>query len=214
MYIPLSIPPTRLPRYLQLDRNSQWHTSALLSMALESMTLPSRLRLDQSKRGLLRDLASTLNINGNQRIAGLHCSMLDRTRPYVRDAASIQGSNDQRVPGSNTRDLLGEENLQEANANYDMDLSSGETVSSVITSTSDRAKEHTFARAEIIRSGARQEPEADSEEDGFARKRRRLAGAPIVERLVDCLTIPDCIDVGTSASQKLYAHYFALCMYS
>jgi len=203
MYIPLSIPPTRLPRYLNLDRDSQWHTSALLSMALESMTLPSRLRSDQSKRGLLGDIESTLNVNGNQRIASLQCSLLNHTQSHGRDATSIQGSNDQRVPGSNTRNLLGEDDLQEANAFFDMGLSSGEATSSAITATHDRAKEHTFARAETIRDDATREPEADSEQDGLARKRRRLAGAPIVERLVKCLMVAFCIDdMGTSGPQK------------
>jgi len=158
-------------------------------MAMESMTLPSRLRPDQSKRGLLGDIESTLNVNGNQRIASLQCSLLDHTQSHGRDAASIQGSNDQRVPGSNTRNLMGEDDLQEANANFDMDLSGGETSSSAKTSAYDRAKEHTFARAETIRDAARQEPEADSDENGLARKRRRLAGATIVERLVNCLII-------------------------
>lgn len=184
MYIPLSIPPTRLPQYLKLDRDSQWYTSALLSMSLESMTLPSRLRPHQSKRGLLGDIESTLNVNGNQRIASLQCSLLDHTSSHGTDAASIQGSNDQRVPGSNTRNLLSEDDIQEANANFDMDLSSGEILSSANTSVYDRAKEHTFARAETIRDTARQETEADGEENGLARKRRRLAGAPIVERSV------------------------------
>lgn len=210
MYIPLSIPPTRLPQYLKLDRGSQWHTSALLSMAMESMTLPSRLRPNQSKRGLLGDIESTLNVNGKQRIASLQCSLLDHTQSHGRDAASIQGSNDQRVPGSNTRTLLGEDNLQEANANFDMDLSGGEPTSSAKTSSYDRAKEHTFARAETIREATRQDPEADSDEDRLSRKRRRLAGAPIIERLVNCATIIALLMIWVLLPRRrIHAHYFA-----
>lgn len=43
-YTPIIDPPTRLPRSIALDRQSEWQTSALLSSAVETVTLPSRLR--------------------------------------------------------------------------------------------------------------------------------------------------------------------------
>lgn len=36
--------PQRLPNYLQVDRNSEWQTTSLISSAIETVTLPSRLR--------------------------------------------------------------------------------------------------------------------------------------------------------------------------
>lgn len=43
-YTPIIDPPTRLPSKLTLDRQSEWQSSALLSSAVETVTLPSRLR--------------------------------------------------------------------------------------------------------------------------------------------------------------------------
>lgn len=36
--------PPRLPNYLQVDRHSEWQTTALISSAVETVTMPSRLR--------------------------------------------------------------------------------------------------------------------------------------------------------------------------
>jgi len=36
--------PPKLPSYLQVDRRSHWQTTALISSAVETVTLPSRLR--------------------------------------------------------------------------------------------------------------------------------------------------------------------------
>ena len=179
MYIPLSVPP-QLPQYVHLDRASQWHTSALLSMAVESMTIPSRLRPDQSKRGLLADMESILNVNGNQRVTSLQCSILNPTRSDGNGAALAGSGHDQRVPGSNTRNTPGEDDLQEANASFDVDLSGGETM----TSNYGRANEHIFARVESLRDKGQHEIEVNNEDGDAGRKRRRLAGVPTIQRSV------------------------------
>ncbi|KAJ5099924.1 hypothetical protein N7532_006925 [Penicillium argentinense] len=44
LYVPVIDIPHKLPRSLQVDRHSEWQTTALLSSALETVTLPSRLR--------------------------------------------------------------------------------------------------------------------------------------------------------------------------
>lgn len=44
LYVPIVDVPQRLPGYLHVDRQSQWQTTALISSALETVTLPSRLR--------------------------------------------------------------------------------------------------------------------------------------------------------------------------
>ncbi|KAL1954794.1 hypothetical protein VTO42DRAFT_697 [Malbranchea cinnamomea] len=43
-YIPIMDPPRSLPTYLTADMRHKWHSSALLTMALETVTLPTRLR--------------------------------------------------------------------------------------------------------------------------------------------------------------------------
>lgn len=44
LYVPIRDLPQKLPHYLQVDRHSEWQTTALISSALETVTMPSRLR--------------------------------------------------------------------------------------------------------------------------------------------------------------------------
>ena len=194
MCIPLSIPCTPLPHYIHLDRSSQWHTSALLSAAWESVTLPSRLRLDHTKRGLLDDMVAALNVNGRQRMASLQCSLFDPYQANGSDAMLSRASNDSRMPQSNTSStVLAQHVAQEANASFDVDLSGGETSSSALVPTRNRFEEDIiFGRVEVVRDKrAGQNDEGNNEQDEMiARKQRRLAGAPVVERLVVLLHYP------------------------
>ncbi|KAK2733617.1 mtDNA inheritance, partitioning of the mitochondrial organelle [Onygenales sp. PD_40] len=48
-YVPIMDPPRRLPAYVNSDLRSEWYASALVSAAIESVTLPTRLR---SHRGV------------------------------------------------------------------------------------------------------------------------------------------------------------------
>ena len=154
-------------------------------MAVESITLPSRLRADQGKRGLLDDMAALLNVNGNQRIATLECSILEAAKS--NDDVTLPAANiDERIPRSNTSDEMhDEDDMQEANARFDFELSCGEARASPHGTIHHRAREHVFGRVECLRS---QNVEAlkidDGKEDGMSRKRRRLAGVPITQRFV------------------------------
>lgn len=44
LYVPIMDLPQKLPGYLHVDRHSEWQTTALISSAVETVTLPSRLR--------------------------------------------------------------------------------------------------------------------------------------------------------------------------
>ncbi|KAL4895666.1 tubulin domain-containing protein [Aspergillus ambiguus] len=44
LYIPIIDPPSRVPKSVHFDPNSEWQTSALISSAMESALLPTRLR--------------------------------------------------------------------------------------------------------------------------------------------------------------------------
>lgn len=74
--VPMALPSTPSPRLrsmLSLDASSAWHTSALLSAAIESATLPSRVK-DASNRDTLGDMADLLNVHGKQSVANLQMS--------------------------------------------------------------------------------------------------------------------------------------------
>jgi hypothetical protein len=72
--------PASLPRSVVLDGSSAWHASALVATALESVTLPSRLR-DPANRDTLGGMAELLNVMGKQTIAGLRMSVPGEPAP-------------------------------------------------------------------------------------------------------------------------------------
>jgi hypothetical protein len=83
MYIPLTTLPDVLPSYINLNASSKWHTSALQLLAMESMTLPTRLRLGQQGRSSFADIETLLNNDGNRRVAQLNMS--------IKDPADLEG---------------------------------------------------------------------------------------------------------------------------
>ena len=74
LVVPIAMPQRPLPRDISLDLSSPWHTSALLATALETATLPSRLR-NVANRDSLGTMSELLNSMGKQSIASLHMSI-------------------------------------------------------------------------------------------------------------------------------------------
>ncbi|EON98038.1 putative misato segment ii myosin-like domain-containing protein [Phaeoacremonium minimum UCRPA7] len=74
LLVPLAIPQHLSPHSLALDSSSAWHTSALLSTAIESATLPSRLK-DLTNRDSLGNIGNLLNVHGKQTVAHLQMSI-------------------------------------------------------------------------------------------------------------------------------------------
>ena len=185
MYTPMSIPLTKLPQYVFFDRNSQWHSSALLSVALESVTLPTRLRRGVRKRWFLDDLEAALNVNGNQRIAQLQCSILDpKDAPLV--SAISYGSTDDRASSGNNNILDKEDGLRFAESKFDMDFTFGNTRSTSRIATQHNVSDHIFSTIETTRTKVETAKDEEMDEDNAtdARKLRRLAGLPVIERFV------------------------------
>lgn len=183
MYIPLSIPPTQLPQYVHIDRNSQWHTSALLSAALETITLPTRLKQDTRKRGLVGNLGAALNVNGNQRIAQLQCSILD---PNNSPLITTHGSTDDRTPLGSNRILVEDDGHKLADPRLDMNFSWSNARSTSPLVTQRDKSDHVFGAVETTRTkiGTAKDEETDKDEINYARKRRRYSGLPVIERFV------------------------------
>jgi hypothetical protein len=101
--------PNALPHYVSIDRKSPWHVSALLSTALESMTLPSRLRAQNGLWQSLDETAGALNVNGNKNIAKLQMSICLESTPQLPlngddrpGRLEVRGqSRDARIPSQN-----------------------------------------------------------------------------------------------------------------
>lgn len=184
----MTIPAATLPSYLTVDLKSQWHIGGLLSTAFETMTLPSRLRVQDGNRASMDQLVNVLNVNGNQNIAKLRMSIDQdsvpngshrKSRPDVRAQ-----SRDSRLP-SQERRATGEPSLQEDQevGTFDIDFSPAEAEEQ---SRGRRiAKEpHIFGQAEAYRADDQKEKEpGDNEEEaGHERARRRAAGLPIIQK--------------------------------
>lgn len=188
MYVPISIPPAQLPHYVQIDRSSQWHTAALLSTALETMTLPTRLRPNSRQRGTLGTMEAVLNSNGNQRIADLQCSIADPLLIEEWNSESVRGRHDDRLPSSNTSNRFNEDDPQATYASLDMDLSCGSVGKPKVAAFDSRKeRSHTFGQVES-RRGFKLDVQEDNngddddDDDDYAKKRRHLL--PVMERLV------------------------------
>ncbi|KAL2753837.1 hypothetical protein ACRALDRAFT_1064949 [Sodiomyces alcalophilus JCM 7366] len=70
MLVPISLPEGLLPSNTCVARNSPWELSALMSTALETAGLASRLRQAEVRRSL-GDVVARINTNGRQAIARL-----------------------------------------------------------------------------------------------------------------------------------------------
>lgn len=64
-YIRIANPAPIIPSYVHLLQTSDWYTSALTGMAIESLTFPTRCRV---RRSNIADFEAILNVEGNQNI--------------------------------------------------------------------------------------------------------------------------------------------------
>ncbi|GME48459.1 tubulin nucleotide-binding domain-like protein [Neofusicoccum parvum] len=162
-YIPLAATPTALPPYLQtLDPASRWHTSALQATALESATLPTRLRAAISP---LAHLEAVINANGTRRIAAAHLSVADPAALAQTLAARMEDEKNQ----------TGNEEAEELDRDNAFDVA----LSRLGPAPRKPARDALFGRVECLRGGW----EAGARVEALNRRARdRWAGGPVVER--------------------------------
>ena len=182
MYVPVYVPTAPLPEYLQLDRNSQWHVSALLSAAFETMTLPTRLRSGERRRQL-DNIKSALDVNGNQRVAQLQCSLVNPNGTIGK--LGLHRERNATVAPGLSRPLIQEDEVQDLNVDLDVDLSANQMKSErlgFLTSSN-----HVFGGFECLRGKTCDDNgelhEEDDDEVELSKKRSRFAGVPVIERL-------------------------------
>ena len=138
-------------------------------MALETMTFPSRLRLSH-KRGDFESMRTVLNLNGNQRIANIQCSVID---PLTTKANGLPI--DHRMAVSKSSGWEPREGMSGiTNKSLDMDFFCGPV---------QPTQDHVFGQVESLRGFPKLDVSND-EDEGYTRKRRRLAAMPVVEKLV------------------------------
>ena len=220
LFIPMTLPTAKLPPYVTIDPQSPWHVSGLLSAALESMSLPSRLKMTNGSRQTMDRLISALNINGSQNIAKLRMSV-DQTaapnghhRPGRLDAPAE--SRDPRLRSQDRSDQNLPADGESALTTFDMDFFPVETGEQTRRRSSNK-EPHVFGQAEGYRvpelPGSQ---EATEEDEGYDRARRRAAGLPLIQRLVKISSFGDlCRGKYLVLSYRGFHHTISgfLCMY-
>jgi len=190
LYIPVSNIPQRLPNYMAVDRTSEWHTSALLATVIESMTLPCRMRGNDRLHTTFDSFEAALNVNGNQRIARLQSSVMDpKVLEDTLKKEPKSGERDRRVPTATRGHMqLDEEDSQgsrEDTLDLDIDLLPGETRPLPYQPVKPQKPAHVFGHVDSVRGPYKEGDIREADEDeGFSRKRRRVAGLPVSERFV------------------------------
>jgi hypothetical protein len=171
------------------------------SIAMESMTIPSRLR---SSRGTLQDLEETVNSTGKRRIAKLEMSVADPD--VLSEKSSDRNDGAEKVSSSISRHDS-EEN-DEHMTNFDMEFF---TKDYRVANARRHKKEHIFGRAEISRG------EWNLSEDGgqIRDPHDRFNKGPALQRFHASLlfplldSFPSIFDVGSGTASTV-AVYSAL----
>ncbi|MCJ1401793.1 mtDNA inheritance, partitioning of the mitochondrial organelle [Xylographa trunciseda] len=187
-YVPVSNVPPILPKYVSLNRMSQWHTSALLAIGIESVALPCRLRGDGHRRTTFNDFEAALNTNGNQRIFQLAFSVLNPRilkNKLKQDGEPSQG--DPRVNNLNDSHAValedGRKVGEESGTSLDINLLSGEMEETPVPHKKLKKAPHVFGRVDSLRGPFPvHSNDIQHDDDEYGRKRRRLDGMPILER--------------------------------
>jgi Tubulin domain len=159
LYCPIVDPPHNLPAYLNVDLQSQWYTSALIASAVETVTVPSRLR---SYRNFEASLMG--HRGGSQTIFELQSSVIPLDAGENRPSWAIKGH-------------ATHESADEAKLDFDLNFTMPEPPADDTT---------TFTQVQVFR-GEEKEPAAKDDslhavDIGLSRKLRLYASKPAVER--------------------------------
>jgi hypothetical protein len=180
-YIPISDPPMSIPPYLSLDCHSEWQTAALLTTAIESMTLPSRLRLIRGNHGSLEGMETVLNVNGDQKIFKLQSSILTRGQlnGHATDEQHSMTMNgfQNGLHGQGSDHNLEEDAIEDSlNKGYDLNF----TPHSLETVPPRRV--HCFGQVEVTREASSAGASSDQDVHEDHRARRGLEGESHLEK--------------------------------
>jgi hypothetical protein len=185
----MTMPSTILPSYVTIDYQSQWHVSGLLCTALESMTLPSRLKARNGIRETVDGITSALNVNGNQNIAKLRMS-IDQKAVSALNGHSQPGrlegrtqSRDMRISSRERSTDAPQLEDEDDVALFDMDFFPTEA-KELIRGRRSTKKPKIFGQAENYRNEDLTSEQDNEEDVGYERTRRRAAGLPVIHKSV------------------------------
>ncbi|KAF2011099.1 tubulin nucleotide-binding domain-like protein [Aaosphaeria arxii CBS 175.79] len=202
VYVPMANAPSKSPSYIEYQANSSWHVGAMQAIALESMTISSRLRASHDGRGTLQDLEDTINSTGQRRIAKLGFSIADPD--VLSEKVSTLSLEAEKTGSMEPRRYSEDDGEDDQLTSFDMDMF---TLSYRAATVKSRKQEHTFGRVESARGewtvpGV--EPSRDPRDrfnDGPA---VQSYNAPLLFPVLD--SYPAIFNVGKGHTQKLAVH--------
>lgn len=175
LIVPITLPQP-LGRHVSLDPSSRWHTSALVASALESVTLPARLR-----NGLNNDtftgMTGLLNQIGKQSVASLQMSIANQsTPPPTGDSRIRQASQRMYVDA-------GEDNEDEDSkgVHLDLDFTPSDQLDPVHRQNGFH-QPRVFSQLVTVRGSTADDEERLDPEEEQERLRRRNPNAPVTKR--------------------------------
>ncbi|KAH8909753.1 tubulin nucleotide-binding domain-like protein [Coniochaeta sp. PMI_546] len=195
LIVPITLP-RPLGSHVSLDSSSRWHTSALVASALESVTLPSRLR-----NGLNNDtfagMAGILNQLGKQSIASLQMSIAKQKAPATLGDSRVRQGNQR------TYDDDREDNEEDSKGlHLDLDFTPSDQLDPGRAQNGVH-QPRIFSQLVTVRgSAAEDEAELDPAEEQ-ERLRRRNPNAPITKRYVVIFPWLCCIKLTAAAGTTL-----------
>ena len=196
LIVPITLP-RPLGSHVSLDASSSWHTSALVASALESVTLPSRLR-----SGLNNDtfagMTGLLNQLGKQSIASLHMSVAKQNATGHAGDSRVRQV-DQRMYDVEMKDAEDEDS---EGVHLDLDFTPSDQLEA------DRRQNgfhqpRIFSQLVTERGSAAEDEERLDPEEERERLRRRNPNSPITKRYV-LHTIPGVISCLHKANIRRY----------
>jgi len=152
LYLPLSKPQADLPKYItDFEAKSDWHTSALQSTSIESLTLPSRLQSDQTGRAKLDEFEATLTNGGQRRLAKLEMTI--SSEDFDPHANEVLKNHDDRAPTSTNGENQTIHSDQDNILQLDIDMTYHPTVttSSRLLSKQPPHQEKIFSQVQSLR---------------------------------------------------------------
>lgn len=159
LYVPILDPPTRLPISIDLDAQSEWQTSALISTAMETVTLPTRLR---SYTDFETSLAGE---DGTHKIFELQSEILPED--MSNHTQPVQNPEDRRTQASKG-------GSSKVKREFDLDFSYDDP---------NNGDSHIFNQVQVGRGYSPEKEVPKSREDlGLKRKERFYNSEPMLER--------------------------------
>lgn len=167
LHISVTSLPASLPGYVTINGSSPWHTSALGAIAVESITLPSRLRTSELGRATFDQLEATLNNDGHRRIVTAAMSLDDPV--HLQDQLDENTIRDARMTNGIDEDYVEE--------HHKLDINMFPNMRSLTTASGSRLarRAHLFSKIESLRGQWRSDAEV---EQAHERARDPFASGP------------------------------------